>query len=144
MLRLTWKGDHFVPVHSGDHRTMESESLLLYLPILLGKRLPADVRAKLVAGLKRQGAFLTDNGLATESTRSPHFQRDGYWLGPIWAPSTMVIAEGLDAVGEKALAQDLRRRFCRMAQRSGMVENFEAISGAPCAIPPIRGRRAYI
>jgi len=135
MLRLTWKGDHFVAVHSGDHRTMESESLLLYLPILLGNRLPADVRAKLVAGLKRQGAFLTDNGLATESPRSPHFQRDGYWLGPIWAPSTMVIAEGLDAVGEKALAQDLRRRFCRMAQKSGMAENFEAISGAPLRDP---------
>jgi glycogen debranching enzyme len=130
MLRLTWKGDHFVAVHSGDHKTMESESLMLYLPIILGGRLPEPVRAKLVEGLKAPGRFITEHGLATESPRSPFFQRDGYWLGPIWAPSTMIITEGLAAVGEKSLAREIRRNFCEMVAQNGMAENFDAITGA--------------
>jgi len=41
----------------------------------------------------------------------------------------MIITEGLEAVGEKALAQDIRRRFCVMASHSGMAENYDAVTG---------------
>jgi putative isomerase len=130
LLAQYWKGDHFVALHSGDHKVAsEGDSLILFLPLILGNRLPEQVRAKLVAGLKEEGRFLTEHGLATESRKSPFYTSDGYWLGPIWAPSTMIIIEGLDAVGEKALARDLRTRFCAMAARSGMAENFDAITG---------------
>jgi hypothetical protein len=42
----------------------------------------------------------------------------------------MIITEGLEAAGEKAVAQDIRRKFCEMAARSGMAENFDAVTGA--------------
>jgi putative isomerase len=51
-------------------------------------------------GLKAPGRFLTDHGLATESVRSPYYQPDGYWRGPIWAPSMMILIDGLAACGE--------------------------------------------
>ena len=54
---------------------------------------------------------------------------DGNWRGPIWAPSTMILAEGLDAAGEAALARNVREQFCVMAQKSVMSENFNAVSG---------------
>ncbi len=131
LLAQYWKGDHFVALRSGDHKVAaEGDSLILFLPLILGNRLPEQVRAKLVAGLKEKGRFLTEHGLATESLRSPLYQADGYWLGPIWAPSTMIIAEGLDAVGEKTMARDIRRKFCEMAARSGMSENYDAVTGA--------------
>ena len=41
----------------------------------------------------------------------------------------MILVDGLAACGERSLAQDLARRFCDMAARSGMAENFEAVSG---------------
>jgi len=130
LLAHSWRDDHFVAPHSGDHKTLDSQSLLLYLPIVLGRRLPEPVQSKLVAGLKEEGRFLTEYGLATESLQSPYYQPDGYWLGPIWAPSTMIVAEGLEAVGEKALARELKLKFCRLVAKSGIAENFNAITGA--------------
>jgi hypothetical protein len=41
----------------------------------------------------------------------------------------MLLVEGLDAAGEHALARKVRENFCRMAQGSGMYENFDAITG---------------
>lgn len=130
MMAHFWQDDHFVAMRSGDHLVADSESLFLYLPLILGKRLPLPVRRELIAGLTRPGRFLTPFGLATESPQSPDYQPDGYWRGPIWAPSTLLIVEGLAACGELDLARDIARRFCDMAARSGFAENFDALTGA--------------
>lgn len=129
MLAHFWRGDRFVAVRSGDHAVRETETLFLYLPLLLGMRLPEDVRRALVAGLTREGRFITAHGLATESPSSPDYVPDGYWRGPIWAPSTMIIVEGLAACGELELARQISRKFCQMAARSGMAENYDALTG---------------
>jgi glycogen debranching enzyme len=125
----SWRGDRFVAPRSGDHDVFESDCLLPFLPIVLGQRLRKEVLATLIAGLKEEGRFLTKHGLATESVKSPLYQSDGYWRGPIWAPSTMIIIDGLAAAGELEFARDLARKFCDMAARSGMAENYDAITG---------------
>lgn len=130
MLAHFWQGDHFVAMRSGDHLVGDTESLFLFLPLILGKRLPASVRRDLVAGLTRPGRFITPYGLATESPSSPYYQADGYWRGPIWAPSTMILVDGLRACGEKDLARDLARKFCDLCAANGFAENFDALSGA--------------
>lgn len=129
LLSHSWRDDRFIAPRSGDHEVFESDSLLPFLPIVLGKRLPERVRSKLVAGLKEEGRFLTAYGLATESVRSPLYESDGYWRGPVWAPSTMIIVEGLAAAGEMAFARELARRFCDVVARSGIAENFDALTG---------------
>jgi putative isomerase len=129
MLKHSWQGNHFIAPRSGDHQTFESDSLILFMPIILGKRLPSRVMSTLIEGLKEEGRFLTEHGLATESPRSLLYQSDGYWRGPIWAPSTMMIVDGLAAAGEMEFARELARRFCDMAARSGMAENYDAITG---------------
>ena len=130
MLARFWKDDHFVAIRTQDDSVVESESLLLYIPIVLGNKLPPEVRRHLVEGLTRQGRFRTAQGFATEAIHSPIYTPDGYWRGPIWAPSSMLIADGLDSMGQKQLAHDLRVDFCDMAQKSGMSENYDAQSGA--------------
>lgn len=130
LLASFWRDDHFVTLHAHSHAEIQSDSLLPFLPLVLGRRLPDDVIRHLVAGLKQDNRFLTAHGLATESVRSPYYQADGYWRGPIWAPSTMLIVDGLNAIGEVEFAQELSRRFCAMVARGGMAENFDALSGA--------------
>jgi putative isomerase len=129
MLSTLWRKDHFVAIRASDGAAIDSQSLLLYIPIILGKRLPSDVRHKLIQGLTEPGRYRTAHGFATEPLRSKYYTTDGYWRGPIWAPATMLLAEGLDSAGEHVLAKKVREDFCRMVQQSGMYENFDAISG---------------
>ncbi len=125
----SWRGDRFLALRSGDHEAFESDCLLPFLPIVLSTRLPKRYLSKLIEGLKEEGRFLTEHGLATESLKSPLYESDGYWRGPIWAPSTMIIVDGLAAAGEVSFARELARRFCDMAARSGMAENYDAVTG---------------
>lgn len=108
-------------------------TLAEFMPLLLGARLPASQAAAMVARLERE--MLTEWGPATEAPASPHYEADGYWRGPIWAPTTALVCAGLDAVGAHALARDLRTRFCRLCETSGMAENFDALSGASLRDP---------
>lgn len=107
---------------------VESDSLILYLPIVLGDRLPEEVRGKMLEVLKGE-KFNTQHGLATESPQSKYYESDGYWRGPIWAPSTMIILDGMMECGEKEFVQEATHKFCRMVQNSGCAENYDAITG---------------
>ncbi|MCY9593355.1 hypothetical protein PC41400_05265 [Paenibacillus chitinolyticus] len=123
------KEGRFTAMRSGSHERSAGDSLLSFVPIVLGSRLPGPIREKVIADLKQPDRFLTGNGLATESTSSPYYAADGYWRGPIWAPSTMLIVEGLRGAGDEEFASELARKFCRMAAKSGMAENFDAVTG---------------
>jgi len=125
-----WRGNRFVSPRSGDHAVAEGDSLIDFLPLLLGPNLPAEARRALVAGLTDPGRFVTDWGCATESPKSRFYESNGYWRGPIWAPPMMMLCDGLDRAGEGALARDLAGRFCRAFARSGAAENFDAVTGA--------------
>jgi glycogen debranching enzyme len=130
LLTHSWRGDRFVAPRSGDHALApESQSLIPFMPLLLGKRLPVAIREKLVADLRRPGHLLTPYGLATESPKSPLYNPDGYWRGPIWAPSTLLIACALRDCGETAFAADIARRFARACAKGGLAENFDALTG---------------
>lgn len=129
LIKLFWTNDGFVArLNSGDICNV-GDSLLLYVPLILGDRLPSYIREKLISNLKEDGRFLTANGLATESLKSPYYEDDGYWRGPIWAPSTFLIVRGLEACKELEFAMDLKKRFCFMCNNNGMAENFDAKSG---------------
>jgi putative isomerase len=123
-----WVDGRFIARHAITHEHVNCDSLLMYVPLVLGERLPPGIFDALADGLSEQG-FVTDFGLATESPRSSYYQSDGYWRGPIWAPSTMIIVDGLLRGGREQLARDLADRFCSMVARSGMAENFDALNG---------------
>ncbi|HBS44624.1 MAG TPA: hypothetical protein DEA91_09540, partial [Paenibacillus sp.] len=129
MLRHFWKDGRFTACRSGTHEASDGDSLLLFVPILLGKRLPEPILRALLDGLRDESRFLTPNGWATESVKSPYYTPDGYWRGPIWAPSTMLLVEGVAAAGDVELASEVARRFCNMLNKSGMAENFDALTG---------------
>ena len=136
LLAHSWRGDAFVAPRSGDHAVAEGgDSLVLFMPIILGLRLPPDVRQNWVAGIAQEGRFLTKFGLATENVKSAKYESDGYWRGPIWAPSTHLIVDGLMQCGEKTLAQKIATRFCNTVAASGMAENFDALTGKPLRDP---------
>ncbi|MEU9976309.1 trehalase family glycosidase [Streptomyces sp. NPDC051014] len=124
-----WTGDRFVARDTGTGRVIDSQSLLTFMPLVLGDLLPEELRDTTVRRLL-DGGYLTPHGPATEPPASPHYESDGYWRGPIWAPSTMLLADGLRRSGRRDLADDIETRFMRTCAGAGMAENFDAMTGA--------------
>lgn len=129
LVEWLWDGQMFrARLLADPDRPLPSTSLVQFMPLLLGSRLPINMRSAMLAKLRGEG-FVTDQGLATESTESPLYEPDGYWRGPIWAPTTLLIWDGLRRQGETELADEIARRFCRMASLNGLAENFDALTG---------------
>ncbi|MCO8273892.1 glycogen debranching protein [Actinoplanes sp. TRM 88003] len=127
MLDELWHDGRFWARSAASGRRRVSRSLLDLMPIVLGDDLPAEVTDELVT---RIAGHLTDHGLATEPPGSPDYAADGYWRGPIWAPSTVLIEDGLRRAGHVDLADTVSRRFRALCERSGFAENFDALTGA--------------
>jgi hypothetical protein len=129
LLGRLWRHDQFVFERPRDGGYDEgARSLIALMPILAAERFPPAVRAALVRRLRD---FLTPWGPATERPDSPRYQPAGYWRGPIWAPSTLIAADGARKAGDPELARDIARRFCNLCHRSGFPENFNALTGEP-------------
>jgi glycogen debranching enzyme len=125
MLDELWNGSRFTsrPVGSTPRTTA---SLLDLMPVVLGRQLPSAVRDTVVADI---AGHLTSVGLATERTDSPRYEADGYWRGPVWAPATVLVEDGLRRGGSTDLADQVSARFRATCEKSGFAENFDALTG---------------
>jgi hypothetical protein len=127
LLSTLWDGGRFVALDAATGEAHDSTSLLAFLPLALGADLPAEIRTTLTTGLK---AYLTAHGPATEPPGSPRYAADGYWRGPVWAPATLLLEDGLRRAGHDDLADDISTRFRALCEASGFAENFNAETGA--------------
>ncbi|ACU72503.1 conserved hypothetical protein [Catenulispora acidiphila DSM 44928] len=127
MLKELWRDGRFVARAAATGQATASTSLLDLMAIVLGDSLPEDVRDTLARDIE---AHLTQHGPATERPSSEHYEADGYWRGPIWAPSTVLIEDGLRRAGFTGLADEVSSRFRALCEKSGFAENFDALSGA--------------
>jgi hypothetical protein len=125
----SWRDNRFVAPGSINHAFDSSPtSLLALMPLVLGNRLDPSKGDRLVELLERD--FLTPHGPATESPKSPLYIPDGYWRGPIWAPSTYLLVDGLARAGHLLLAKRIAENFCNMVLKSGgHYENYDALTG---------------
>jgi glycogen debranching enzyme len=125
-----WLNGAFIAKKSDGSAVPEnSKSLIRYMPMLLGDDLPQDIAQALVSDFVRSD-MLTAWGPATESPSSDFYEADGYWRGPIWAPTTLLIFDGLMRQGATEEGLEVAERFKNLCEKSGMAENFDALSGA--------------
>ncbi|MEG0895012.1 MAG: hypothetical protein RSE93_04795 [Oscillospiraceae bacterium] len=128
MLELSIKDNLPIARQSGTEKIVESDSTLLFMPLLIADKLPKEIVSAMVNKLKN-GNYITEFGIATEPTTSKYFDPDGYWRGPIWGSEMYFITKGLIKAGEKELALDLIDRFSHLCQKSGFAENYNALTG---------------
>ncbi len=130
LISHSMKDNHFISPITGTHEVEPSQSLINYMPLILGKRLPKSVRQAMIRDLRPNGPYLTQFGLASESPASIKYMPDGYWRGPVWAASNYIIFDGLVACAEYELARLIAERFCNLClQVPGFWENYDALSG---------------
>lgn len=129
LLEVFWDGDQFCARAPFSGLQVRAPLCLqTCMPIVLGSRLPRAVFEKLAARIENN--FLTDSGPATESPKSVLYVEDGYWRGPVWAPSTHLIVAGLMHGKATRLAHLIAQRYCQMIERSqGFFENHSATDG---------------
>ncbi|MBR8534696.1 hypothetical protein KDU71_03925 [Carboxylicivirga sediminis] len=129
MIAQLWNGERFITrnIETGDYNH-EANSLMAYLPLVLGEKLPVAIREPLIENLKQSG-HITRWGLATEVPGTALYDDDGYWKGPIWAPSSLIIIDGLEQCGEHELATQLADKFCKLCAENGFAENYNALTG---------------
>jgi glycogen debranching enzyme len=127
LLGELWQDGEFVGRIRPSDTAVSSESLIACMPIVLGRRLPADVQKPLVNRIREH---LTEWGLATEKPTSPKYRENSYWRGPIWAPPTLLAISGLADIGEEDLVRQIARGYIEMCRKSGFAENFDPHTGA--------------
>jgi glycogen debranching enzyme len=137
LVRVLWneQAGKFQARRVPDGKTAEGDCIYSDVPIVLGRRLPEAIVQGITKALKEPGRFLTPYGLASEALNSPRYEPRSYVKGPVWAPPCTFIAEGLDNVGEKALASQIRRSFMNVCLQHGMDEHFDAKTGTPAGDP---------
>ncbi|MEG2295439.1 MAG: hypothetical protein RSB96_01700 [Oscillospiraceae bacterium] len=103
------------------------DSLITYLPIIIGYRFDAAFLNQMICDLETR--FETPYGLATECPQSPLYKKGGYWLGPIWAPTTYLFIDSLRANGYPEFAKRLAHKFCNLTTIGLMAENYDPFTG---------------
>jgi len=130
LLAHSWQDGHFIAPQSSSHGLgPQGNCLRQFWPLLLDKELPDDIGSVLLKDLLAPGSFRTSYGFATESTSSSFYKSDGYWLGPIWAPSTYQVVEMLELHGRLDEAQKAMTDFVSLCEQNGFRENFDALTG---------------
>lgn len=124
------KDSRFISPLETTGRAEPSQSLVNYMPLMLGNRLPDNIKTQLIEDLRPDGEFLTKWGFASEALNSPKFEEDGYWQGAIWAPPNYQLFYAMLQLGEIEKAREIAKRYTDMINRDpGFWENYSAIDG---------------
>jgi hypothetical protein len=61
----------------------------------------------------------------------PRFDSKRYWRGPVWLVVNYMIADGLVAAGEAAVADRITQSSLKLIEQSGFAEYYDPITGEP-------------
>ena len=116
MLDTMWNGEKFICLRETTHEVVDQESISVYQPIILGKRLPHDVIDKLTAAIMDPERFFTPHGIASESLKSPYYDggMGGFVLGMPIAAVQLMITIGLYTAGKTEEAKKIAELWLDM------------------------------
>ncbi len=132
LIHLLWREEdkRFSAIYVTTNSYITSgDTLQAFLPLLIAHKLPLAIQKYLIEGLNDEKRFLSPFGLATESKLSPHYAYNGYWRGPIWAPTTYLMIAALKGCGDFELAESIRLKWLHLVEKSGFYENFDPVTG---------------
>ena len=118
MIAKFWNGEKFVAFVHKTGEVTDTESIMHYIPLILGKRLPEEIIDKMAADLNVEGEFLTPYGLASEKLTSENFRASGMARGFVLPPVNLILITGLYDCGKVEQAKMTARRYCEALKNS--------------------------
>jgi len=126
-----WNGERFVGIENYTHEPVATDSLVYYLPIILGRRLPQEIIDKMTEDLMKEGEFLTPSGLCIEKLDSDFFRLSGMSRGWVLPPSNLMILTGMYSAGKTKEAKTIARRYCDACAKWGLSMLLDPVRGTP-------------
>jgi glycogen debranching enzyme len=123
-----WDGERFFAFNAETGKKSDSNTIALYMPLLLGKRLPQNIIEKCLAQLFAPGGFDTPYGLASESLDSVYFAH-GFTRGSIITPAEFLMCLAFEACARPDLAKATANKYCAALREHGFFHINNALTG---------------
>jgi hypothetical protein len=134
-----WDGDRFICKGALSGRIFESGSVLKYLPIILGKRLPQEIIDKLAADLGDTAKYLSAYGFLSESRESEYFSANASGRGAVDMLLQPILILGLRAAGASMLAAKASAAVISGIEKLGVRDVVVADGDQPVRVPADNG-----
>ncbi len=131
LIDTLWNGERFIAREDYTFEPIVTDSIIFYVPLILGKRLPQEIIDKMTADLLVEGDYLTPNGLCVEKLDSDFFRLAGFARGWNLPPSNIEILTGMYAAGKTEEAKMIARRYCEASVKWGMSLLLDPVQGSP-------------
>lgn len=135
MIDTFWNGEKFICMLDTTHEIVDEDSIAVYQPIILGKRLPGEIIDKIADTLGDAERFRTPFGFVSESMKSRLYDvtSGAFMLGTIMAPVQCMIITGLYNAGKTELACKVAADWCDEAIVSGpqAISRRAPLAGSP-------------
>lgn len=125
LLKL-WDGESFRCRAAVSGREFKTRSLLAYMPVILGDRIPSEIVKKLAAVLGDENEFLSERGLRSESRSSEYYEPDIPGRGAVAAWLQQLIITGLFECGEAETAKKAAERYLAYVEENEPRDVFSA------------------
>ena len=121
MLKTFWNGEKFVCFKADTGEIVDEESIAVYQPIILGRRLPPEIATKIGKAVGDPERFFMPAGFASESLQSPYYDvtYGSFMLGTLLAPVQLMMTVGLYTAGQEEVALANARNWCERALETG-------------------------
>jgi hypothetical protein len=150
MIKVYWNGAKFVCFMDTTREVVDEESIAVYQPIILGKRLPEQIRRKIGEAAGNTDTFFMPAGFASESQQSRYYDvtYGSFMLGTILAPVQLMMTVGLYNAGEKEVALKNAYNWCERSLEVGPQTIVQSPpqkdprpTGFKPVLPPFKGGR---
>ena len=119
MIKELWNGEMFICRSARSHKPIISGSLLHYMPLVLGNRLPREIIEKMTSDLLEEGVFLGKYGLSSERVDSDLYRVMGMARGFVLPPQHLLILTGMYDAGKVEEAKMIAMRYCMAMKENG-------------------------
>ena len=123
-----WDGEKWTAYNPETGVRSDTLNISLYMPLLLGKRLPQEIIDTCIETIYGPDGFATPYGLASEGLTSDRFKH-GFTAGSIITPAEFLMCMAFEACERPELAKENAIRYCRALKENGFFHIYNALTG---------------